>query len=305
MDIQKIEYKGWHNCYQCSNGLVDLVITADVGPRVIRFGFVGEANEFKEYPEMLGQVGGDEWRIYGGHRLWHAPEAMPRTYFPDNGPVEIQVHPAFIRAVQPVELTTGIQKEMDLTLEADRPHVRVVHRLRNCSLWPVELAPWALSVMAPGGVAILPLPPRGRHEEHLLPTGALVLWAYTDMSDPRWTWGHRYVQLRQDPTRAAPQKIGATAPAENWLAYWRDGHLFLKTFSPVPGACYPDLGCCAEVFTNAEMLELETLGPLTVLPPGATVEHTEDWWLFRDVPFPKGEEEIDQVLSTIRARVGV
>ncbi len=305
MDIRKVEYGGWPNCYRWSNGLVDLVVTADVGPRVIRFGFVGQANEFKEYPEMLGRVGGEEWRIYGGHRLWHAPEAMPRTYFPDNNPVEVQVHSTFIRVVQPLEPTTGIQKEMDISLEADRPHVRVVHRLRNGSLWPVELAPWALSVMAPGGVAILPMPPRGRHEEQLLPTGALVLWAYTDMSDPRWTWGRRYVRLRQDPTHAAPQKIGVVAPAETWLAYWRDGHLFLKTFSVVPGACYPDRGCCAELFTNGEMLELETLGPLTVLAPEAVMEHTEDWWLFRDMPFPETDEDVDRVISTVRAHIAV
>jgi hypothetical protein len=298
MNVQKVEYKGWPNCYRWSNGLVDLVVTTDVGPRIIRFSFIGEANEFKEYEEMLGQVGGDQWQIYGGHRLWHAPEAMPRTYCPDNGPVEIQVYADFIRLIQPVEATTGIQKEMDISLAVDRPHVRVVHRLRNCLLWPVEVAPWALSVMAPGGVAILPLPPRGRHEEHLLPTGALVLWAYTDMSDPRWAWGHRYIRLRQDPTRATPQKIGVMAPADNWLAYWRDGHLFLKTFSVFPGVRYPDFGACAEVFTNAEMLELETLGPLTALLPGATVEHTEDWWLFRDVPFPEGDNGVAQALST-------
>ena len=29
-----------------------------------------------------GKTGGSEWHIYGGHRLWHAPEVMPRTYYP-------------------------------------------------------------------------------------------------------------------------------------------------------------------------------------------------------------------------------
>ncbi len=292
MDIQKIPYGGWPNGYRISNGIVDLVVTTDVGPRIIRFGFVGDRNEFKEYEGMLGTVGGEEWRIYGGHRLWHAPEDPVRTYYPDNGPVEFQACSDFVRLIQPVEATTGIQKELDIYLAADRPHVRVVHRLYNRLLWPVELAPWALSVMAPGGVAVVPLPPRGRHEEHLLPTGALVLWAYTDMTDPRWAWGSRYLRLRQDPSRPSPQKVGVVAPAENWLAYWRDGHLFVKMFSPVPEARYPDFGSWVEVFTNAEMLELETLGPLTVLPPGEFVEHTEEWRLFRDVPPLESEEVI-------------
>ena len=77
--IERIEYGGWPNCYRFSNQRIELIITTDVGPRVIRLGFVGQDNEFKEYPDMLGQTGGKEWRIYSGHRFWHAPEQQDRT----------------------------------------------------------------------------------------------------------------------------------------------------------------------------------------------------------------------------------
>ena len=118
VDMERTNYRGWQNCYRISNGLVDLVVTADVGPRIIRFGFVGEENEFKEYDDMVGATGGAEWRIYGGHRLWHAPEARPRSYYPDNLPVELEEHAGFVRVVQPTETTTGIQKEIDIRLSA-------------------------------------------------------------------------------------------------------------------------------------------------------------------------------------------
>jgi hypothetical protein len=291
--MEKVSYRGWPNCYRLSNGLVDLIVTADVGPRIIRFGFVGQDNEFKEYEDMVGKTGGDEWLLYGGHRLWHAPEAQPRSYFPDNGPVQVQEHTDLVRVVQPTEPTTGIQKEIDLRLSPDEAHVQVTHRLRNANLWAIELAPWALSVMAQGGKAILPLPPRGSHEENLLPANTLTMWAYTDMADPRWTWGTQYVMLRQDPQIARPQKIGLMNP-EGWVAYARNGHLFVKTFGYVPGAAYPDWGCSAETFTNDEMLEVETVAPLIRLQPGAAVEHVEGWWLFRDVPVPEGDADVDQ-----------
>jgi len=299
--MEKVNYKGWPSCYRLSNGVVDLVFTADVGPRIIRFGFVGEDNEFKEFSELLGLVGGDEWRIYGGHRLWHAPETFPRTYYPDNEPVKVEQHAAFVRVIQPVEPTTGIEKEMDLWLSPDAAHVTVTHRLRNRNLWAVELAPWALSVMAQGGTAILPLPPRGSHTENLAPTSTLTLWAYTDMPDPRWTWGTRYVLLRQDPGGQTPQKVGAMVP-EGWAAYAREGHLFVKTFAYVPGEPYPDLGCSAEVFTNADFLEVESLGPFANLLPGAAAEHVEHWFLFRDVPVPHNESDLDRhVLPKVKA----
>ncbi len=313
--MEKIEYRGWPNCYRLSNGIVDLVLTADVGPRIIRFGFVGEENEFREFADMVGQTGGEEWRIYGGHRLWHAPEATPRTYYPDNEPVTVELHDdagpppeipsgsvrrkpflrrtPFVRLLQPAEPTTGIEKEIDLWLSPGEAHITVTHRLRNRNLWPVELAPWALSVMAPGGIAILPLPPRGSHPEDLVPTSTLTLWAYTDMSDPRWTWGYKYVLLRQDPAAQTPQKAGALV-SDGWAAYARQGHLFVKTFDYVSGAPYADLGCSAEIFTNADFLEVESLGPLVNLPPGTAVEHVEHWFLFRDVPAPDSESSVDR-----------
>ncbi len=290
--VERIAYGGWPNCLRLSNGVVELVATLDVGPRIIHFGFAGGENEFKEYRETLGATGGAEWRIYGGHRLWYAPEDPVRTYYPDNGPVAVEERGGFVRLVQTPETTTGVQKEIGLRLADGEAGVEVVHRLWNTGGSPVELAPWALSVMAPGGTAIVPLPPRGSHEGNLLPVGGVVLWAYTDMADPRWTWGSRYVMLRQPADAAGPQKAGFSA-TDGWAAYARDGRLFVKRFLYKEGAAYPDLGSAVELFANAEMLELETLGPLVRLAPCEAVEHAERWSLFRDVPAIRSEADVD------------
>ncbi|MCC6188794.1 MAG: hypothetical protein IT318_07145 [Anaerolineales bacterium] len=61
-----------------------------------------------------------------------------------------------LRLAQPVVAATGLSKTIEPRLEPGG--VRVTHALRNQGLWPVELAPWALSAMAPVGVAILSLP---------------------------------------------------------------------------------------------------------------------------------------------------
>jgi hypothetical protein len=292
--LVRINYHDWPNCYRLSNDEVELVITTDVGPRIIRFAFGGEANEFYEDPEAIGQIGGDMWQLYGGHRLWHAPEMDGLTNAPDNKPVKFEQHDDFVSLIQsPVSEAFPVQKEMDIVLVDNAAQVRIVHRLRNIGASPLRLAPWSLSVMASGGRAIIPLPPSGTHPEDLLPTGALILWAYADMSDPRWTWGRQYILLQQDSR--SPQKIGC-ASAEGWLAYVNRGHLFVKTHDYVPGAVYPDKGSSVEVFTNQAMLELETLGPMVTLEPGTTVEHVENWFLFRDVPEPLADEDVNQFI---------
>jgi hypothetical protein len=301
MTLTRVTYAGWPNCFRLSDGHFEVVAVADVGPRIIRCGLVGGPNLFAELPDQLGRTGGDEWRLYGGHRLWHAPEAHPRTYLPDNAPVEAVPLEgeggAGLRLVQPLEAATGLQKSIELRLEPGG--LRVTHALRNCGLWAVEFAPWALSAMAPGGVAILPLPPRGPHPEFLLPTSTLTLWPYTDLSDARWTWGRRYVLLRADPAAATPQKLGALVP-DGWVAYALGGALFVKRFSPAPSAIYPDLGSAVELYTDARMLELETLGPVARLEPGATVTHVERWSILADVPQPASEPDVE---AWVRPRV--
>ena len=108
--LEHLTYGGWANCYRLANESIELIVTTDVGPRIIRFGVRGGANEFAEFPADLGKTGGDVWRPYGGHRFWHAPELKPRTYFPDNAPVTLQRVDNFVRVMQPTEAGSGIQK---------------------------------------------------------------------------------------------------------------------------------------------------------------------------------------------------
>ena len=294
MKLERIAYGGWPNCLRLSNEQIELVATTDVGPRVIRLGFVGGPNLFKEWKEQLGATGGSEWRIYGGHRLWHAPEAQPRTYAPDNSPSQHRWDGHALRLIQPVEPSTGIQKQIELSLDARENRVRVVHRLTNQNAWAVELAPWALSVLQGPGRAILPQEPPQAHEALLLPVRSLALWGYTDMSDPRWVWGRKYIQLRCDPAVNQPQKLGVMN-TQGWAAYVGQGALFLKRFGYQAQAAYPDFGANTEAYTNGDMLEVETLGPLTRLEPGTAVEHVEQW-LVRAAEVDETETAIDRAL---------
>lgn len=299
VEFSKSSYGGWNTTYTLSNGTIELVITAEVGPRIIRFGFVDDVNEFCEVADDLGKTDGDEWRMYGGHRFWHAPEQAGRTDLPDNTPVEITKEGNVIQVIQPTENETGLQKTLLITMGDDN-HVHIEHRLSNYSLWAVECAPWALSVMTTGGQAILPLPPRIPHGEALLPANSLTLWTYTNMGDPRWTWGDKYIMLQQDENATMPQKIGAEIK-DGWAAYLREGHLFVKCFDYHKDATYPDLGCNFETFTNDFMLEMESLAPMQRIEPGTTAVHHEDWYLFKDVSPVANDTDVDaHVLPLIK-----
>jgi hypothetical protein len=85
--ISATEYAGWPHCYRLTNGEVEVVVTTDVGPRVIRCGFAGGQNLFKEFRDQLGKSGEPDWQPRGGHRLWLAPESVDLSYGLDNSPV--------------------------------------------------------------------------------------------------------------------------------------------------------------------------------------------------------------------------
>jgi hypothetical protein len=294
--VEKVEYKGWHNCWRVSNGDVELIVTADVGPRIIRYGFVNGQNLFKEFPDQLGKSGEKDFQLRGGDRVWKAPEDHIATWAPDNAPVEITLTPTGLIARAPVEPLTNLQKEIEISLAPSGTEVRVAHRIRNRSLFALEFSPWVLTMMAPGGIAVTAFPPRGKHPIDLAVTNPLAMWAYTDLSDKRLTFTRKYLALRQDPHNSAAQKVGIFNP-RTWAAYVLNGEAFIKVAQADPAKTYPDFGCSFETFTNNEWLELETLGPLAKVPAGGEVEQVEHWALYKKIGLHAiNDEEIDRVL---------
>jgi hypothetical protein len=280
--IQKTSYDGWPNCYRISNGEVELVVTTDIGPRIMRYGFAGGQNLFVEFKDQIGKSGEKEWVGRGGHRLWSAPEILPDTYALDNGPVKATFQGDTITLTQPVEKETNLQKEIVVKLAASGTEVEVTHHIRNAGAKARTLAPWALTQMAPGGLAIAVFPQRGTHDEFLSPTNPLTMWAYTDFSDPRWTFTKKYILLQMQPGNKASQKTGLFN-THTAAAYLLGSDLFVKKTTADPKGQYPDYGCSYETYTADTFLEMETLGPLVNLKPGQTATHVEHWALHKGV----------------------
>src|SRR5262249_13951670 len=148
------------NCYKLSNGAVEVIVTTDIGPRIIRYGFPGEDNILAELPDLSVKTDLGEWKPYGGHRLWTAPEAMPRSYAPDSSPIEFKIEGTnTIHLTQPADPKTGIQKEMVVTLDAEGSGVTILHRITNRNFYAIDVAPWALTIMNGGGVTVIPQEP--------------------------------------------------------------------------------------------------------------------------------------------------
>lgn len=218
----------------------------------------------------------------GGHRLWHAPEALPRTYIPDTPVTVTQLLDGVLLDSQ-TEPGTGIRKQIEIYLLSDEPSVTITHTLINNGMWSVELAPWAITQFRLGGTVILPVPVGNADPAGLLHNRQFSLWPYARVKDPRLNLGDEYILFKADAL-LPPFKIGYFN-SSGWLAYWLDGILFRKTFEVKKNSSYPDNNCNAEMYCNDQFVELESLGPLTSLDPGASITHVEKWDVIKEIGF--------------------
>lgn len=253
--------------------------------RIVRFSPQGKPNLFADLGSSSIETSYGSFYLRGGHRLWHAPEAMPRTYIPDNEGAIISGIPGGVRIDMPAEPWTHIAKSMEIQLNPDQPQVTVRHELRNEGAWPIEFSAWALTMLRLGGVGIFPQAEGNVDESGLLPNRNLSLWPYSRIDDPRLTLRDDFLIVRPTPT-LPPVKFGYFNP-HGWMAYWLDGTLFLKRINALSGAQFPDYGCNTESYFGDKFIELESLSPLSVIPPLKSLIHTEVWEIYDrlDVPF--------------------
>ena len=277
-----------------------LELLQEAGPRIVRLIPAGaDSNLFAELPGVHLPSPYGPYSLYGGHRLWHAPEHPARTYVPDDRGVVLQGTPAGARMQLPADEYTHIAKTLEVQLPADRPAVVVRHTLRNEGHWPVELAAWAITQFPPGGVAILPQTTTPLDDAGLLPNRQLTLWPYTLWEDARLELEDDYILVHSHADMADKFKIGYMN-RYGWAAHLGQGYLFCKRTDSWPVASHPDMGCNTEVYTDERFLELETLSPLTQLAPGEELHHVETWEIYAAPNLPHADYAIRDYLETLQ-----
>jgi hypothetical protein len=238
-----------------------------LGPRVIGlYAKKAEVDLFAKTPEVHWSTPHGEYYLHGGHRLWTAPED-PFYTCPEED-VSIFAENNLVTLRSNVD-ASSLEKEISFQL--DENCLRLVHRVTWHGSEPIELAPWAITQMQLGGMAILPQ----SLSEGLQPNRNLVFWPYSRVKDERLEV-HDDLILVHGRAREEPFKIGSYN-SYGWIAYALETVLFVKRFSVDPTNRYPDMGCNVETYVKDSCVELETLGPLKTLHPNESVEHQEIW----------------------------
>ena len=280
--FSEISYKNFGKCIKMENETAAVIVTVDVGPRVIYYGLNGKQNIFNEDinrdtvrdSKQLHDFFETEenWYIYGGHRLWSSPESYPESYTPDNHSVPYEIDGNSLKLMPEDRVKVGERHIMTVTLDDTSSDVTVKHAIKNIADYDIKLAPWCLTVAEKGGVEILP---QCTKDTGLLSNRRMVFWAYSNVNDPRFFVCDKYITLAQTDREEA-FKIGVNNE-DGWGAYLNNGQLFIKRFRFDPLGEYPDFSVNYETYTNQYIMEIESLGTVENLKPGDYTEYDEYW----------------------------
>lgn len=265
---------------QLSNRHVAIAASTLFGPRITSLSQLGGRNILAELGEMgIELPDGRTYLLRGGHRLWAAPEIPEITYEPDNQPVDVVETATGLSLHQDATDAVGIEKSVAVSLDGNS--VELNHTLTNRGNAPLRVAPWAITQLAVGGVAVVPLRKDAVDIHGLQPNATIAVWPYTGVEDNPFRIHNRLVLL--DATRPTPTKLGVPLD-RGWLAYVLDGLVFVKRAHHVTSGNYLDLNASGQCYCNSEFVELETLGQLSILKPGQSASHVESWELHRIDP---------------------
>ena len=245
---------------------VDYLTT--VGPRIIGL-YSKQANVelLVQTPDIHWPTPHGEYYLYGGHRVWKAPEDSFYNCPEDNVTVAAENDSVTLRnAVD----ASGLQKEISFCLDENR--VLLTHQITWHGQEPIELAPWTITQLQLGGVAILL---QSGVTAGSMPTRSFALWPYASITDPRLEM-HDDLILVYGSADQKYFKAGSYNPF-GWAAYMLDKVLFIKRFPVSDFRALPDMGSNVETFVWDAYLELETLGALALLTPGESVTFEETW----------------------------
>ncbi len=274
VSVQRISYHGWTDCFLIANGRTEAVIVPAIG-RVMQLRLAGDAEgafwENRALDGRLHDAVSNDWINFGGDKCWPAPQTLwiehqgrdwPPPAFGEQR-VKAVASECGVLVTSPADSGFGIQVARHVQLDAVQPILRIATRYRKLAGGAVRVGIWTITQMRePERVCIL-LPPTSKFA-----AGYLRLMP-AEPADLKIDG--RLLSLRRHPRLHV--KVGTDGSSMAWLG----PNCVVRIDAQIQSGEYPDGGCVTEVYTCPDPLpyvELETMGPLTVMNPGDTIEQT-------------------------------
>jgi len=277
-------YATWTNSVRLNNGLVEAVIVPQAG-RVLQFRFFGSSDgAFWENQNLYGQTATPtSWNIegsFGGDKAWPSPQSdwgwPPPSGF-DGSPNQVAITNGVVVLSSPEDATYRIRVTRVIELKFDEPVMRITttfQRTTATTSTNKPLGTWVIAQLQEPIGCYVPVP-----QPSIFPNG------YTQLGNgipTQFRNTNGVVSFTRDVATA--HKLGFDSGVMVWVGTNVALRIDAPRLSGLPASSYPDGGCSTEIYTNpgtnAPYVELESLGPLYLLPVGAQKDFVTTYTLF-------------------------
>ena len=296
--------RGWTGAVPMENASVTLTTVPEIA-RIMEFSLRGYPNLIWQNPDLRGQRADPQgpqqgiWLNFGGAKLWAAPQSQWAAVFGNWPPeYELDAAPCDLSQLDPYRLvlqgqpspTKGIQFQRQIQLVDQGADF--IYTLSNRSDQTVSWGIWMVFQAIPGGKLFLPATDRTQFwlDSQFSVTGATV------PEDLRFQKQDQVYVLDQE--RSIYKTKLFSIPDQGWLAYWVADQVFFLLYEADPEAHYPEGEGSTEIFTDADYIELEHIGPLISLAPGESTSLPESW---RILPAPEFSD-LHQQITWVQAQ---
>jgi hypothetical protein len=296
VNIQKMDYHGWTDALEISNGMARVVVVPSIG-RILFYGFTDGENVLWENPDCRGKTlppggpatenGAPVWVNFGGDKVWPTeqsrwPEtngtAWPPDHWFDGGAHAVRL------LEDGVEIRGGVSgfnggrsiREIRLARKGTRVTIRQkIEKVKtggNASAEPVPFTNWNVTQIRQPEMTLLPLNPKSRFPDR---------W-YDYSGEKRECVKNVFIDggvavFRPDSVLSG--KIGADSGP--WIAGIVGPLLMAELFEYDPEAAYPDGGLSETVYTCPQYAEIELMSPFKSLKTGEVLTFDIAWELHR------------------------
>jgi hypothetical protein len=293
-----ITSNGYEGCIELSNPTTRVVLEPNLGGRVLQYQFHGVEALYQD-PKHDGRLydpANTEGLHPPGGRFDIGPEfTVPKhpQLFYGKWTAEITGHRS-ARLTSPKDLETGVQLIRDFRLEATTSHLSCTQTIINISSKRVRYCHWSRTFADEGGICLVPLKNPSRYPlGYAVYTASEALNFHPD-AEPNVRVRDGILEIIGVPSRP---KWAFDSDA-GWMGHvGKNNLLFLKKFPVLSPRVYGELGSnTAAIFYREAMAELEPIGPMEDIGPGARSAFTEDWWLY-DMAMPA-----DRTVDLVKVR---
>ena len=300
-----VRYYGYDDCILLENQTTMAVLCPAAGGRVLQYSVNGKA--------VLYLPPGDEgWPLKPGGQQG----SMTAGRF-DIGPEQtIAAHPRLwagrwsgkvtghrsARLTSVKDQPTGVQLIRDFELAEDSSRLTCTQTIRNVSNETIEYCHWSRTFALGGGICVIPLtrPSRFPHGYVMYGPGPAINFR---PEDPHINVRDGFLEITSAPRFP---KLGMDSYA-GWFAYlMKNDVMFVKQFATFPDRVYNEVaGLTISIwYPDAEMCELEPIGPREKLAPGESASFTEIWSLVPHKYPPAGTHADTQRIAAEVSAIG-